>query len=363
MKVLFIIDSLKSGGKERRLVSLLEGFYSYKDIDMELVILSDEIHYKSILKTNIKIHFLKRDLRKDLGLLSKFNKILNSFNPDLVHCWDNIAAIHFGPICKLRKIPFINSMITAAPETSKLSKRYLTNAISYPFSDVILSNSQAGLDRLFVPKRKQKVIYNGFNFERLTHLKERKKICNKLGIREGDFIVGMVASFNNHKDYKTFVKAGERILKKRKDIVFVAVGGGSNLEVVKKSIKKVNLKSFFFTGRQTDVESIVNIFDIGVLSTYSEGISNSIMEYMAMEKPVIVSKGGGTKELVIDKVTGFLIEPKNPLVLANKIKFLMDNKELALEFGKNGRKRIDKYFTVDRMISETYQLYNKTLHK
>ncbi len=362
MKVLFIIDSLKSGGKERRLVSLLEGFYSYKDIDMELVTLSDEIHYKSILKTDIKIHFLKRDLRKDLGLLSKFNKILNSFNPDLVHCWDNIAAIHFAPICKIKKIPFVNSMITAAPYTNRLSKRYFTNAISYPFSEVILSNSQSGLDNLFVPKKKQKVIYNGFNFDRIENLRDKESTYREFKIDKEKLIIGMVASFTNHKDYTTLLRAA-KLLKDKFSIVMI--GDGENMEEMKKLAKELSLENVYFLGRQTDVESIVNIFDVGVLlsntDVHGEGISNAIIEYMALGKPVIATDGGGTNELVINEVTGFLIEHKKPEHFFEKVVYLTQNPKIARQMGENGKKRIKEYFTIDKMVSETYKLYTKTI--
>lgn len=362
MKILFVIDSLKSGGKERRLVSLIEGLKSFEDIEMELITLSKEIHYKSILDIDIKIHFLKRDIRKDFGLLSKFSKILNSFRPDIVHGWDNLAAIHFAPICKIKKTPFINSMITAAPKTHKLSQRYLANAISYPFSDVILSNSQAGLDNLFVPKQKQKVIYNGFNFNRVKNLKRKEAVFKKYKISKEKPIIGMVASFTNHKDYDTLIRAAN-ILKDKFSII--TIGDGENMEKMKELVGELNLKNIHFLGKQTDVESIVNIFDIGVLlsnnDVHGEGISNAIMEYMVLSKPIIATDGGGTKELVIDKETGFLIEPKNPQQLVEKITYLTKNSNEAMQIGESGKKRIEEFFTLDKMVLQTYQLYKKTV--
>ncbi len=362
MKILFIIDSLRSGGKERRLVSLITGLTRYDEIEMELITLSDKIHYKSVLNLPIKIHYLRRDIRKDLKILSKFNTIVNNLQPDIVHCWDNIAAIHFAPICRLKGIPFINSMITAAPKVKKFSKRYITNAISYPFSDVILSNSQAGLDTLFVPKNKQKVIYNGFNFNRLLNLKNKSDILKKFGIQSNRPIIGMVASFNNHKDYRTIVESAYLL---KDTYTFITVGDGDNFNEINKKAKVYKLENFYLLGKQTDVESIVNIFDIGVLLSnpdiHGEGISNAIMEYMALSKPVIASRGGGTGELVVDGETGFLINPKNPEQLVEKIIYLVDHKEIAKQMGEKGSAHIEQLFSIDKMIGETYQLYKSVL--
>lgn len=362
MKILYIIDSLRSGGKERRLVALINGIVNYKDVKIELIILSEDIHYKSILELDVNIHTLRRDIRKDIKIISKFNKIIKSFKPDIVHCWDNIAAINFAPFCKIKGIPFINSMITAAPpKLDYLSKRYISNALSYVFSDVILSNSKVGLVSFRVPKAKGYCIHNGFDMERVRVRISKEKIRKKFNINTSN-VIGMTAAFTEKKDYETFVKAAEFVLKKNKDITFITIGGGPNLNLVKNIIHKDNLEHFRFLGVQSDVESIVNIFDIGVLSTYTEGISNAIMEYMAFSKPVIATNGGGTDELIEDGITGFLIEQKNINQLADKILFLLSNSDKALQMGINGRKRIENDFTIDKMVDNTYNLYLKNLN-
>ena len=359
MRILFVIDSLGSGGKERRLVSLIEGFSVFEDIEMELVVLSEKIHYKKILGSNITIHKLKRNIKKDIKIISKFSHILKMFKPDIVHCWDNIASIHFAPLCKMKKITFINSMVTAAPPLlSIFSKRYIANALSYPFSTVVLSNSKAGLVSFRVPSSKGYYIHNGFDFNRIKIQKTEEEVRKKFNIKT-KYIVGMTASFSDKKDHETFVKAGTLVLEKNRDVTFIAIGEGVNLEAVKNSVDKDMIENFKFVGVQSDVESIVNILDIGVLATYTEGISNAIMEHMAFGKPVIATDGGGTNELIIDNTTGFLIQKKNNQELAEKIEFLLSNPVIAKAMGKRGRERIEKFFSIDRMINETYQLYKK----
>ena len=109
----------------------------------------------------------------------------------------------------------------------------------------------------------------------------------------------------------------------------------------------------------------MNILNIGVLlsnmSCHGEGISNSIMEYMALEKPVIATDGGGTKELVIHGENGFLIKEKNIKILVEKIEYFIDNPKQACEMGKKGKNRLEKYFSIKRMVDETFQLYTDLL--
>ena len=355
MRILYIIESLGAGGKERRLVELIKGLH--KSHQIELILLDSDIHYLEIDKLNIKIYNLQRNIFKDFKLLFRFNHIIKKFDPEIIHCWDNIAALHFGPICKIKKIPFINSMISSAPaDLSFYSKTYLAYAISYGFSDIILSNSNAGLISFRTPKNKSKVIYNGFDMERLKIKRNKSEIKDEFKIVTNK-VVGMTASFSKMKDYSTFVRAANIILTQRKDISFIAIGDGPNILEIKKMIKKENNQFFRFLGRQHDVESIVNIFDVGVLSTFTEGISNSIMEYMALSKPVIATDCGGNKELIIDKETGFIVKLKNARQLAEKIIFLLDNPKEAKLMGEKGKKRIKKYFSISKMIKAILQLY------
>ena len=141
----------------------------------------------------------------------------------------------------------------------------------------------------------------------------------------------------------------------RSDVVFVAVGDGETLQASKEMAAGV--AAIKFLGQRKNVEEIVETFDVGVLSTFTEGISNSIMEYMALRKPVVATEGGGTKELVVDGETGFLVPPKNPDALAAKIEYLLDNPEIARHMGDAGEARLRRKFSTARMVEETVELY------
>ena len=369
MKILYVIESLTHGGKERRLISLIKELRLRDNIEIEIIILSEDIHYKEIYDFNIKVHILKRNIKKDIKILSKFNRIVKGFKPDLVHCWDNIAAIHFGPICKIKSIPFLNSMISTAPPANLVktfSKRYISTAISYPFSDVILANCEAGLESFRVPKNKRKCIYNGFDFNRKKVKVSEDIIRDKFDITT-KYVVGMSGGFYIRKDYSTFVAAGQLVLKNRKDVTFVAIGDGPNLEAIKNSVADKYKDNFRFVGKQHDVDSIVNIFNVGVLSSnmkeHGEGISNSIMEYMIFNKPTVATNGGGTPELIVDNETGFLVEPKNVKDMAEKIEYLLSNPSIAKEMGEKGKKRIENHFSIDVMIEKFFKLYKDVLKK
>jgi len=116
------------------------------------------------------------------------------------------------------------------------------------------------------------------------------------------------------------------------------------------------------TGIISEVEAVVNACDIGVLfSPNGEGISNAILEYMALEKPVIANNSGGTKEIIKDGENGILITNESDFQISKIIIELIDNVELRDKLGKSGRKLIEKCFTLERMGIDYVNLYSKVL--
>jgi len=357
MKILYVIESLNAGGKERRFIELIRVMCNLNEI--EIILLSKSTHYTEIFEFDVKLHYLKRNFFKDIKIFYKFFKIIKNFEPDIVHCWDNIGAIHFGPMCKILKIPFINSMITTAPQKLKFfSKRNLSTIISYPFSDAIVSNSKAGANSFKSPKNKTFIIHNGFDLSRLEKVKDSNSI-KKLYNLNNYKVIGMVANFTEMKDYKTFIDAALIIYMKRKDVKFIAVGSGPNLNKMKAYLPPTLKNNFMFLGNIKDVDSLVNCFTIGVLSTYSEGISNSVMEYMAFKKPVVVTDGGGSSEIVINSTTGYMSKYKDPIDLSEKVLSILNDDDKIKMMGLESYKRINSHFSISKMVSDTEKLYNK----
>ena len=175
----------------------------------------------------------------------------------------------------------------------------------------------------------------------------------------------MVASFSENKDYTTFVDVAQKILSNRKDITFVTIGDGEYFEHIKNRIKPEFQANFKLPGKQKRVLDIVNIFDIGILTTntrvHGEGIPNVVMEYMALKKPVIATDCGGNRELIEDNQTGFLINAEEPDQLEEKILLLLENQELFEQFGQNGYEKLKNEFNLEVMGENFLQLYCKLI--
>ncbi len=361
MRILFFIDSFPAGGKERRLVELMKGLRAQPGIEFELVIMTRDVHYKEVFDLCSDVHFVVRRTRKDFSVFGQFHRICKQFRPDIVHCWDSMTAVYLVPLLWVHHFKLVNGMVADTPSvTGFRNKNWLRGKLTFPFSKAIVGNSLAGLKAYGAPVGKSHCIYNGFSFTRTEHLVESGSMRQQLMI-DTPLVVGMVASFSRFKDYPVFYKAAERLLMERNDITFVAVGDFTDSEA-SRSLVPAELRGHFrFLGRRSDAESLINCMDICVLATFTEGISNSIMEYMALGKPVVATDGGGTKEIVEDGVTGYLVQVGQPDELAGKIRILLNDPAKRLAMGAAGNDKVKKQFLLTKMVDTYIHLYNKLI--
>lgn len=363
MKVLLVIDRLGPGGKERRFTELTRELQNRNEVSFEIVIMDNYIHYKEINSLGVNIHRVLRSSRKDLSVYKKLWNVLADYKPDMVHCWESMTAVYLAPLCRLRNIPLINGMVTNVPVPPLVLNYHWRRAkLTFPLSDVIVGNSTAGLKAYGAPSKKSKVIYNGFNFDRLNGIADKAMIREELDIVT-EFVIGMVASFGKPKDYSTYYKAARELLDRRGDVTFLALGNGTeSLESVSMIDTEYRSK-FRLIGKRSDVESYINIMDICVLSSRTEGISNAILEYMALGKPVVASDSGGTSELVNDNNSGFLFPPGDHTALATKLNLLLNDEKLRERMGVNARLRVIDHFSIDLMVNRYIDLYKMVLHR
>jgi glycosyltransferase involved in cell wall biosynthesis len=362
MKILFFIESLRAGGKERRIVELLKGLKKYDDLRIELVLTRNEIHYQEIYDLNIPIHIAKRRwLKKDPLVFFKFFNLAKKINPDIIHVWGHMVAVYAVPVKWLLKVPLINNEIT----DTTIHKKLIGRDLVFNASDRIIANTHAGLLAYKAPMAKSTVIHNGFNFDRLRNIEDAGVVRKRFGI-ETPFVVGMVATFSTYKDYGTYIRAALTVLEKRNDITFLCIGDGENRDY-RQAIPEGRNKRILFLGKQDHVEPIMNCCDVGILTTntknHGEGISNALMEFMALGKPVITTNYGGSVELIEDHISGYLIKAFNHTQLADRIIHLLENKNECERMGKKAKERIEEKFGIDRMVNrfrEEYKLLGPT---
>jgi glycosyltransferase involved in cell wall biosynthesis len=366
VKILFFIESLRCGGKERRLLELIQYLKKNTGYEMNLVLTENNVQYPHVNELGVPIKIIKRKyFKRDPILFFRFYKICNEVKPDIIHTWGSMLAFYSLPVVIIKKIPHINSHITNVPLHRKKSGfQYLITNLGFKFSDIILANSYSGLKSYDVSGKKCRVIYNGIRLDRFSNLADKEYVKTKFNIRTPIAVI-MVASYAKNKNYNQLIDVAEFLSDKRSDITFLGVGDTevdpAEFERIKKRAEKLtNIRLY---PKINEVESLVNTCDIGLLFTYSEGISNAILEYMACGKPVIANAAGGTTEIITNNKTGFLLTNETTEDIARLIVELADDENKRHKIGQNAKLHIEKHFAIDRLGQEFCQLYTEVAEK
>ncbi len=356
LRVLYLVDSMRVGGKERQICELLKSL-SGGPVEATVVTMGAEQFYVAdIQKLGVPLIYLLRRVRWDPTILPRLWSILRRFRPQVIHTNSEMAMTYAWPLARLMGIRIVNATIRNA--FSEHGARWEWHKLMLRLADARVANSNAGFASrgLVSNSPRNYVIYNGFDMKRAKPATSPGGELRALaGIRK---IVGMIAEFSDYKDFPTFIRAALSILARRDDVMFVAVGGGKNLEACR-ALVPAGEKRIQFLGERRDVDALIQQMDIGVLCTFTEGIPNSIMEFMAAGKPVVVTDGGGSRELVIDGEHGFLMPPTDPKIAADRILDLLTDDAMASRMGIAGRARLEQSFSLEQLAQKTLDMYRE----
>ncbi len=175
-------------------------------------------------------------------------------------------------------------------------------------------------------------------------------------------VLGMSGAFQPMKGHEYLLKAMASLRSRGINLQLICTGWGSLESQYKQMAEDLGLKPFItFMGRVREMKDFYRLIDICVLPSLSEGLSLSLLEAMAMGKPVIATRVGGTAEAVRDGENGLLIEPANADSLATAIERLATNPELRAAMGKHGRKLVEEEFRMENMARRAAEIYDELL--
>ncbi|TET68381.1 MAG: glycosyltransferase [Candidatus Zixiibacteriota bacterium] len=226
------------------------------------------------------------------------------------------------------------------------------------WTDLVIANSGAVRDTVVkeegVDAGKIEVIYNGIDLDEFTNrLIPREEAKRKLGISPEMLLVGTLSNLRPVKAVDIFIKSAFVVSKRFPEAKFFILGEGPQRRDLETLVERLGIKDrVVFAGGAEEVFPYLSAFDIGVLSSSSEGFSNSILEYMLAGLPVVASGVGGNPEIIDEGENGYLVPPGEPQPLAEKIMALLEDERLRLNFGENARLKVAENFSLKRMVDE-----------
>ena len=207
------------------------------------------------------------------------------------------------------------------------------------------------------------LIYNGVDLARYSEQAACPTLLSEYQIPANAPIVGVVARLEAEKGHPTLLEAWPAVLGAVPDAHLLVVGEGSQRELLEAQASSLGLldgrsSSITFTGRRDDVPAVTAALDVAVLPSYREAQGLSILEAMALSRPVVASAVGGIPEMIDDARTGLLVPPHDPGALAAAIVHLIANPEFAARIGRAGHDLVHERFCVEQMVRAVETIYD-----
>lgn len=347
IRILYLIDGLYPGGKERQFIEILK-YLNRDEYHIGIITFNKALFYQEEAK-RLADYFVEIDKKE--GKFKPFfriGKYFKEFKPDIVHTWDYLSSMYGYVPTKRYKAHFINNSIQDVGVDKGITR--MLKVLMLKLSDIPMSNSITGLQNYGFGYGEY--IYNAVNIDRFEERKESDK-----------FSMIMVANFSDYKDHVCFVKAAIQLVRNKVvDQVYLA-GEGKNkqkcIDIVKAEGDDIYTK-FDFLGAIKNVEHYLSFCNVGVLCStkkYGEGISNSILEYMASGVVAVATNIGATWEIIEDNKNGMLFNEGAVNELVDKVKTLKNNPELCNQLSEAAYKTVTTKFDYARNINKLDNIY------
>jgi glycosyltransferase involved in cell wall biosynthesis len=205
-----------------------------------------------------------------------------------------------------------------------------------------------------------RLIYNGVDLQRYDDQGPCSHLRDDYGMEAGSRIVGVVARLEPEKGHQTLIEAWPHVLRDVPDAYLLIVGEGSRRDSLEQwaAAHKVAHR-VVFTGRRDDIPAVTASLDVAVLPSWREAQGLSILEAMAMARPVVASDVGGIPEMIEDGVTGLLVEHDNPVALAEAIVRLLKDRAFAERIGRAGHDLVHERFCIELMVKAIEEIYDR----
>ena len=300
-------------------------------------------------------------MRHEVDVLAawRLGRLLRQLQADILHMHTPhahtiglLAGLLAPNVCKI-----VSRRVDFAPLRNRFSRwKYVRRdlhyiAVSDAIRHVLLSDGIAA--------HQVQTVHSGIDLQRCDAVVPTAPL-----FPAGSRVIGTVGHLAGHKGQRYLLAALPHLVRTYPKIGCALVGTGDLHASLAAQAADLGVSDHVkFTGFRRDALSLIQQFEVFVFPSVQEGLGTSVLDAMALYKPVVATRAGGIPEVVEDGVTGLLVAPQNPAALARAIQSLLEQPERGKMFGAAGRQRVAQHFTAERMAARTLQVYRELLHE
>lgn len=308
---------------------------------------------------------------------AKVSQVVEKYGIDLIHAHFAFPEGLVGLLAKNRtKKPLVVTIhgydILVEPSIrygARLSKRIdaiISRVLNY--ADAVIAASQSTFDeacKIVTNIDKVHLVPNGVDLQKFNPALDDSNLREKLGI-EGCSVIFALRSHEPTYGLEYLIRAAPMVTKEREDVVLLIGGDGSLRRYHERLATKLGVREkILFTGRipRHGVPFYYAMSDVVVVPSLQEAFGLVVSEAMACAKPVIGTKVGGIPDQIIDRYNGFMVQPRSPAEIAEKILWLVRNPVEARCMGMNGRRIAEEKFDINKRIDMIITLYKSLANR
>ena len=366
--VVHVLHSFGTGGLENGLVNLINRTPDHR-YRHAILCLTRSGSFERRLKPGVEVVELHAPPGHSFGLYLRIFKALRALRPALVHT-RNLSALE-------AQIPaFFAGVRRAHGEHGrdvfdlhgKNRKYNLLRKAIRPLVGCYTAVSQDLarwlVETLGVSPHKVVQIYNGVDQERFCPGPARPELAPAGFLDDNPLVVGTVGRLAAVKDQATLIRAFARLPQSPRPWRLVLVGDGPQRGALEQLAAELGVEErCWFAGDRDDIPELLRLFDLFVLPSLGEGISNTILEAMATGLPVVATRVGGNPELVVEGRTGRLVPVSDPEALAAALAELGADGDRRRAMGEAALERVRSRFHWDRTVAAYLEVYDRLLGK
>jgi glycosyltransferase involved in cell wall biosynthesis len=360
-RVMQIALTLAPGGTERLIIDLTERLRS--DFAISVCCLDEAGSWASELeRAGTEVIALHRTSGFHPMLSQRVAQLSERRGVSVLHC-HHYSPYVYGQIAALlrRGVRVIYTEHGRLSDEPASWKRRLVNPLLGRLPAVICAVSEDLKQHMAasgIPRDRINVIYNGIDPGPPRREAERWSVRDRLRISRDALVVGTIARLDPVKDLANLIEAFGLLIEQVGDSHLVIVGDGPERAALEQRARELGVPGrIHFLGRRDDARALLPVFDVYVNSSITEGISLTILEAMAAELPLVVTRVGGTPEIVAEGENGYLVPARVPEAIARAVGALAADSDRRRRFGVVGRRRVESAFTLERMTKQYAALY------
>jgi len=372
--IVHVIHELGLGGLENGLVNLINRMPPTRYRHAIVCMTRSTDFSRRLRRDDVDVYAMQRDQAPLSRTLINLYGLLRRLRPAIVHSRNRSGLDALLPsLCAGVRVRVHGEHGRDVDDLDGSNRRYrllrqLFRPLVSQYTAVSKDLENYLVERIGVPAHRVCQIYNGVDTDLFRPRAASAHAVSLLAGQEfhGHFVVGTVGRLQPVKDQVTLIRAfglakreaPERMVRAR----LVIVGEGPSRQIIEAAILEAGLgDSVYLSGARDDVPDVLRSFDVFVLPSLAEGISNTLLEAMATGLPVLTTRVGGNPELVVDGETGWLVGARDSRALAAHLIGYASDAQVRRRHGEAARRRALASFSLQSMVERYTQLYDMLL--